>query len=169
MDPQALVIFSALAFVIGFLSWAVPAWKYHTQTKVGVFAVALLFAGLVLMTTFKWSDIALEVSGATLKISELQEELDATKIAFARIQRTQSAALETNLTKAFAEQGLTVDSGIVKRIAAETVEQTPYWVMPSVDKNKLKNENVDPAKLEDLRKKFQEMLPNKGEQPPAQE
>ena len=118
MDQQIAVYLSIAAFVIGVLSWAIPSAKYWSQTRVGGFAIALLLSGIVLMTTFKWTDIALEISGARLKISQLEDRLQLTRLAVvtSRPDRAQVASL---VSEALKSRGVPVDDQEANAIAME--------------------------------------------------
>lgn len=148
MNPIAILVMTSIAFAVGVASWALPAWKYHRQTKVGGFAVALLFAGIVFMSMFKWSDIVLDVWGAKLqikerdqKIAELQTTLSNAQTALAQVQEKapDSADLASNLQEAMRKAGYNVDQSTVKAIATDTLKplrtylDSPQWydaVMP---------------------------------------
>lgn len=150
MDPKAILIMTSIAFVVGLVSWALPAWKYHRQTKVGIFAGALLAAGIVFMSMFKWSEIALEVAGAKLqikerdqKISALQTNLLKAQTALAQLENKapNTAVLASFIEDAMKKAGVVVDAKVVNTIATESLKpvavfldspewnevKTPYW------------------------------------------
>ncbi|BCH07382.1 hypothetical protein MesoLj131c_16400 [Mesorhizobium sp. 131-3-5] len=142
MDPKAVLIMTSIAFVIGLVSWGLPAWKYHRKTEVGAFALALLFAGIVLLSMFKWTDVVLEVEGVKLqiterdqKISELQIDLLKARTALAEVQKQapDTAMLASSITEAFQKKGVVVDQSTVKTIAKESLKplltyfDSPEW------------------------------------------
>ncbi|RWO25253.1 MAG: hypothetical protein EOS10_31010 [Mesorhizobium sp.] len=150
MDPKAILMMTSIAFVVGIVSWALPAWKYHRQTKVGVFAGALLAAGIVFMSMFKWSEIALEVAGAKLQIKERDQKISALQTNLLKAQSAlaqledkapNTAVLASSIEDAMKKAGVVVDAKVVNTIATESLKpvavfldspewnqvKTPYW------------------------------------------
>ncbi|TIT69105.1 MAG: hypothetical protein E5W90_02045 [Mesorhizobium sp.] len=142
MNPNAILAMTSAAFVVGVVSWALPAWKYHKHTEVGKFAFALLFAGIVFITMFKWSDIVLDVWGAKLqikerdrKIADLQTNLSNAQIALAQVQEKapDTDVFASNIQDAMRKAGYTVDQTTVKAIATDSLKplksylESPQW------------------------------------------
>ncbi|TIP22525.1 MAG: hypothetical protein E5X67_36740 [Mesorhizobium sp.] len=164
MDPNAILTMTAIAFVVGVASWAVPTWKYAKHTEVGIFAGALLLAGIVFMSMFKWSDVALEVWGAKLqikerdqRISELQTNLLKAQTALAQVENKapDPEVLASYINEAMQKVGVTVDQNTVKTIATESLKplQTYFdsteWnstKLPAPHTGEFKGSNPDTSK-----------------------
>lgn len=167
------VVLTSIAFVVGLVSWALPAWKYHKQTNVGAFAGALLAAGVILMSMFKWSEVALDVAGAKLeikerdqKIADLQTNLSNAQTALTQVgeKAPDTADLASNIQEAMRKAGYTVDQSTVKAIAADSLKplraylDSPEWydtIKPPV------SNKTNP----DIQKKIGPISPQSGEKP----
>ena len=124
------VVLSSIAFVVGLVSWAVPAWKYHKITKVGVFALPLLLCGVILMTTFKWDEIAVEVSGAKVELKKAQQQITTLteQLGSAEAQLAKWASLtDTALQRQFATQA---SAEIVQALKAKGSDVDPQLISP---------------------------------------
>lgn len=173
MDPKAILVMTSIAFVVGLVSWALPAWKYHRQTKVGIFAGALLAAGIVFMSMFKWSEIALEVAGAKLqikerdqKISALQTNLLNAQTALAQLEgkAPNTAVLASFIQDAMKKAGVVVDAKVVNTIATESLKPVAVF-LDSPEWNEVKTPywNTQGPAPKNLSPSFQPMvLPNKN-------
>ncbi|RUW85310.1 hypothetical protein [Mesorhizobium sp. M1E.F.Ca.ET.063.01.1.1] len=164
MDPNAILIMTSVAFVAGLISWALPAWKYHKQTNVGVFAGALLAAGIIFMSMFKWTDVALEIAGAKIeikvrdqKISELQAGLAKAETALAQVEEKapDTTELASSIQEAMKKAGYTVDQSTVKSIATDSLKplqtyfKSPEWnstKLPAPQGGAFKSSNPDTLK-----------------------
>ncbi|TIR24047.1 MAG: hypothetical protein E5X34_13415 [Mesorhizobium sp.] len=142
MNPTAILVMTSIAFVVGILSWAIPAWKYARYTEVGLFATALLFAGIIFISMFKWTDVALEIEGAKLeikqrddKISQLEAGLAQAQVALAQIEKKapDTTELAASLKEAFQKAGVALDQKQAKDIADQSLSplktylNSPEW------------------------------------------
>lgn len=167
MNPTAILVMTSLAFVIGVVSWALPAWKYHKHTQVGKFSVALLFAGIVFISMFKWSDIVLDVWGAKLQITErdqkiaiLQTSLSNARTALAQVQKKapDTAELASSIQGAMQKAGYNIDQTTVKTIADDSLRpldtylKSPQWY-DAVIQSTAPHESDSKAKPADFEKR----------------
>lgn len=86
---------SVVCLVVGSGLCVTPAAKYLFQPKVGWFAAPLLLGGLVLMTTFKWTEVALKISNMELRVAEANQRADAANARLATIQSAATPKAET--------------------------------------------------------------------------
>ncbi|RWD71668.1 hypothetical protein [Mesorhizobium sp.] len=142
MNPTAILVMTSIAFGVGVLSWAIPAWKYARYTEVGIFATALLFAGIIFMSMFKWSEVALDIEGAKLEIkqkdqiiSELQSGLSKAQSALAQVEKKapDTTELASTLRDAIQKAGIAIDQNKVNDIADQSLKplktylDSPEW------------------------------------------
>lgn len=86
---------SVSCLIVGTALCLTPASRYLFASKVGWFAVPLLFVGLVLMTTFKWTEVAIKMSDLELKFAEAQKEAEDARRQLAAIKDATDPAAET--------------------------------------------------------------------------
>jgi hypothetical protein len=104
MNETFVFLASCVCMLVGILLCALPANRYFRTIGVGAMGPLLLVCGVVLMTTFKWDEVAIKLSGLELKLAEAQENLDSVQARFAAVEKSitpqaQSQALAELLDK----------------------------------------------------------------------
>ncbi|WP_053249822.1 hypothetical protein [Ensifer adhaerens] len=75
MNENYILVASILCFLVGFAFCWPPIWRYLGKSKVTGFGYFLVFMGVILMTTFKWSEVVVEAQGYKLQIAQAQQQI----------------------------------------------------------------------------------------------
>ncbi|WQO66840.1 hypothetical protein U8C40_06765 [Sinorhizobium medicae] len=107
MDDRFIFAASSVCLITGIALCFLPANKYARTTSVGMSGALFLVCGVVLMTTFKWTEVAFKVSEVEVKIAKaLKERDEALAVAAARensLKAVASAAEPESQDKAIDE------------------------------------------------------------------
>ncbi|MCA1366668.1 hypothetical protein I6F15_04510 [Bradyrhizobium sp. BRP14] len=99
MDDSFVFAASSVCLVAGIALCFLPANKYARTTSVGMSGGLFLICGVVLMTTFKWTEVAFKISEVEVKIAEaLKERDDALALAASRENSLKAVALAAEPT-----------------------------------------------------------------------
>lgn len=103
MTENFAFVASCICLLVGITLCFLPANRYRKTLRVGAIGSLFLLCGVVLMTTFKWTEVAIKISKLEVKLSEAQKEATSARVSLAMVQRgiTQQAknqALEAVLT-----------------------------------------------------------------------
>lgn len=127
MDETFIFAASCLCLAVGALLCSLPATKYARTTSIGLAGSLFLVCGVILMTTFKWTEVAFKISDVEVKIAKAIKERDeAIALAAARetsLKQVASAAQPESQDKAIDEILRTVyvsDGDALDRMKAYT-------------------------------------------------
>lgn len=151
MNIYVATILSIACAITGLVFCLAPVNKFHRFSASDVGWAGSLFAllGVILMTTFKWGEVALEVSGAKLHIQQAEARIETLKNEVA--QRDMAIAqikLASDESKQLAAANDVKVKGEVLGFWTNTAKLTPeqisealsasgFTVVPTSDINKL--------------------------------
>lgn len=75
MDPTFVMIATGICIVVGLGLLFLPVRRYFGQIEITLSGVLFVFAGVILITTFKWTDIAMKIGDWELKIAQQQQAI----------------------------------------------------------------------------------------------
>lgn len=80
---QEYFIFGASVFclVVGLVFCWPPIERYRGARTVGGFGALLVICGVVLMTTFKWTEVAIKVSDFEVRLAEAEQRANQAELA----------------------------------------------------------------------------------------
>ncbi|WP_077960782.1 hypothetical protein [Ensifer adhaerens] len=145
MNIYIVTALSIACAIVGALLVFAPVNKYHrfSAKEVGAIGGIFVFLGVVLMTTFKWSEVVLEVSGAKLQllraedqIKELSEQVAVRDQAIASIKASTEATKQLAAAKELKTQGnitgvWTTANNITPEELKQTLEKSGFTVVPT--------------------------------------
>ncbi|MGO7279389.1 hypothetical protein ACCT18_29500 [Rhizobium ruizarguesonis] len=118
-----------------------PIERYRNSIGVGAFGMLLILCGVVLMTTFKWTDVAIKISGLEFKLETAQKETKQARLELAESEQKLSdfalAASKPSQDKAWDNVFKTVASDpasgdkkeAVLRVK-EALDKSDYTIVP---------------------------------------
>ncbi|CAN7179308.1 hypothetical protein LJR251_000306 [Rhizobium rhizogenes] len=153
---------SILCFAVGLWFCWPPIEKYRASIKTGAFGVFLVIVGVVLMTTFKWSDAIVRVIGIDMELRQAQAHVSELQISLDDARRTietvraasnpteQNVFLKTVASSVSALPEFKSDSNPVEPQTIEdavktAVQKSGYFVVPYTTLNKPSSFEVDKA------------------------
>ena len=68
---------SVACLIFGILLCCLPVRRYWTGVNVGLFGFFIVVMGVVLMTTFKWTEVAIKISDLEVKLAEAEAAKDS--------------------------------------------------------------------------------------------
>jgi hypothetical protein len=166
MNAAATLVMSSVCFVIGAASWFLPARRYYINLPLGGFAMLFVVVGLILMTVFKWEEVAVEISGLKLQLSKAEEkaagltgELSVARFQLAQVeaaseriaQERSTAKLATAVTdRLISEAAVPPESSAMVRTAIkEAISNDKLWVFDG-DPSAIETANQPPALKPDV-------------------
>ncbi len=102
-----------------------PAARYFQKVAVGAFGGVLIVVGAVLMTTFKWTEVAIKVSGLELRLAEAEIAKQKAELALAQ---TDGILAKVKIAASEEAQAQTLDAIFAKLDANETKPVPPEYV-----------------------------------------
>lgn len=87
MNEQFVFAASCLCLAVGLGLCLLPANRYFRSSSIGYAGTLFLVCGMVLMTTFKWTEVAIKVSELEVRLSEAQQEAAKARISLAMVQK----------------------------------------------------------------------------------
>ncbi len=76
--PVSFVFYASVACLIfGIVLCCLPVRRYWTGVNVGLFGFFIVVMGVVLMTTFKWTEVAIKISDLEVKLAEAEAAKDS--------------------------------------------------------------------------------------------
>ena len=81
-----------VSFALGAAAFAIPIWKFINKTPFHLAAVGAMALGVVLMSSYKWADIAVQSDAYEARISNLMQESDTSTKAIAEVSGARDAA-----------------------------------------------------------------------------
>jgi hypothetical protein len=92
MPVALLTIFSIVSFLVGCTLLFLPARRYWFKVSPGAFGAFLACTGFLLMTVFKWTDIAVNFAGLEMRLQAAQAKIaeQATELAAANSELAQA-------------------------------------------------------------------------------
>nr|WP_064245334.1 hypothetical protein [Rhizobium leguminosarum]OAP96879.1 hypothetical protein A4U53_11885 [Rhizobium leguminosarum] len=81
MNNQFVFFASSICLAAGSAFCFMPAARYWRQIAVGGLGGILVVMGVVLMTTFKWTEVAIKISGLEIKIAEAEKRANTAQLA----------------------------------------------------------------------------------------
>jgi len=147
MNIYIVTALSIACAIAGALLVFAPVNKYNrfTAKDVGTIGAMFVFLGVVLMTTFKWGEVALKVYGAELVISrletqkmELQRQVTQRDEAIASIKASGDAAKQLAAAAALKTQGnitgvWTTADNFTPEELKQTLEKSGFTVVPTAE------------------------------------
>ena len=102
MDAQFVFAASCLCLVAGCGLCFLPANRYLRLNSIDAAGALFLVCGVVLMTTFKWTEVAIKVSGLEVRLAEAEGRADEARMRLALVRQSvtpeaQSAARQAVL------------------------------------------------------------------------
>lgn len=88
---------SVACLVFGILLCCLPIRRYWTGLNVGLFGFFVVLMGVVLMTTFKWTEVAIKISDLEVKLAKAEAAKDS---AVGELAEFQSSLTPTARTEA---------------------------------------------------------------------
>lgn len=88
MNEIFIPIASAICLAIGLAFCWPPIERYRRSATVGAFGTLLVVCGVVLMTTFKWTEVAIKISDLEVKLAEAQREASSARVKLAMVQQS---------------------------------------------------------------------------------
>ncbi|CAN7449453.1 hypothetical protein LJR235_002892 [Pararhizobium sp. LjRoot235] len=103
MNENFVFAASCICLLAGIALCFLPAARYWRRVAVGAFGPLLILMGVVLMTTFKWTEVAIKISDLEVKLAEAELKNTLTQARFAAVQEAvtpegKSQTLQTLLT-----------------------------------------------------------------------
>lgn len=94
MNDNFVFAASSVCLVAGIALCFLPANKYARTTSIGMSGALFLICGVVLMTTFKWTEVAFKISEVEVKIADaLKQRDEALALAASRENSLKAVAL----------------------------------------------------------------------------
>ncbi|MBO0904295.1 hypothetical protein [Jiella sonneratiae] len=75
MEPMFVMLLTGFCALFGAILMSLPARRYYINIRNTAFGVALLFSGVILSTTFKWTDVAMKIGQWEVKIAQQERAL----------------------------------------------------------------------------------------------
>jgi hypothetical protein len=102
MNETFVTIATGICLLVGLGFCWLPVNRYRKAVAVGGFGTLLIVLGVTLMTTYKWTEVAIKISDLEFKLAEAQAETTKFKLALADVQKgsteqAKSKAFETIL------------------------------------------------------------------------
>jgi uncharacterized membrane protein len=98
---------SIFCFVAGVVFCFFPIEKYRSMSRPGGFGALLVVCGVILMTTFKWTEVVIEVGQLKAQIKQAQAKLEEVQLALNKSEQTFSmlqASTEFEVQKALIDK-----------------------------------------------------------------
>ncbi|OYD03713.1 hypothetical protein [Rhizobium sp. N4311] len=83
MNEYFILAASVFCLLVGIGFCWPPIERYRNSINVGAFGMLLVLCGVVLMTTFKWTDVAIKISGLEFKLETAQQEVKQARLELA--------------------------------------------------------------------------------------
>lgn len=100
MDEKFIFGASVVCLVFGLWLCFLPTHRYLRFKSVGAAGGLLLVMGVVLMTTFKWTEVAIKVSGLEVRIAELQQRVNAYTESLQTVRNSVSPQMQSETLQA---------------------------------------------------------------------
>ncbi|MEX2741099.1 hypothetical protein AB3480_06580 [Rhizobium mongolense] len=142
MNEYFVLLASCICLVIGIAFCFPPIERYRGSRNVGAFGTTLVILGVVLMTTFKWTDVAIKISGLEFKLQAAQQEagrLSAAlsdkenalmQLSMAAGKSSQKRYLDSIITSVQTETKNTADSKTLD-LVKQAFDKSDYSVVPT--------------------------------------
>jgi len=88
MNYSFVYFASAVCLFAGAALIFLPGRRYYYHSSVGLVGSLLLLSGVVLMTTFKWTEVFIKVSGLEFQLAKAEEEARMAKAKLASISNS---------------------------------------------------------------------------------
>ncbi|MBY5314197.1 hypothetical protein GR210_28680 [Rhizobium leguminosarum] len=142
MNEYFILAASVFCLLVGIGFCWPPIERYRNSISVGAFGTLLVLSGVVLMTTFKWTDVAIKVSGLEFKLEAAQRAEKLARFELAESEQKLSAlafaASKPSQDKVWADVFKTVAadpaSGDKKesiRLVKEALDKSDYTLVPA--------------------------------------
>jgi hypothetical protein len=86
---------SCICLAAGILLLSLPANRYWRVVAVGAMGPLFLVCGVVLMTTFKWTEVAIKLSDLEVKLSRANADLFNANMRLASVKQVLTPAVQT--------------------------------------------------------------------------
>lgn len=91
MNEYFILAASVFCLLVGIGFCWPPIERYRNSIGVGAFGMLLVLCGVVLMTTFKWTDVAIKISGLEFKLETAQKAEQQARFELAESEQKLSA------------------------------------------------------------------------------
>ena len=104
MNEWFIFAASFVCLAVGMVLCSLPANRYFRSANVGFAGFFILVLGVVLMTTFKWTEVAIKFSGLEVRLAEAERQVTEARTSLAAVQEAitpeaKTQALEAVLAK----------------------------------------------------------------------